>query len=92
MVGKYGWSPKRAGVQPFSSVCLVERAQMQVGLALGQQNEKIANVFANELFTTTKTKSYLAVQIEVKSPIKEYQGLHSSTLRDKPLVSFRNSL
>jgi hypothetical protein len=53
---------------------------------------KIANIFANELFTTTKTKSYLAVQIEPKSPIEEYQGLHSSTFRDKPVVSFRNSL
>jgi len=39
MVEKSGWSPKKLGVQPFSSVCLVERAQMQVELDLRQQNE-----------------------------------------------------
>jgi hypothetical protein len=44
--------------------------------------------FANELFTTTKNKSDLAVQIEAKSPIKGYQELLLFTLRDIPLVSF----
>ena len=32
--------------------------------------QPFANIFANELFTTIKTKSDLAVQIEAKSPIK----------------------
>jgi hypothetical protein len=36
---------------------------------------KIANIFANELFTTTKNKMVLNSTPEAKSPIKRYQKL-----------------
>jgi hypothetical protein len=57
---------------------------------LPAKSAEFANIFANELFTTIKN-SDLAVQIEAKSPIKGYQELLISTLRDMPFVSFNQT-